>query len=117
MAYREDENLTEYVLSNPINRLDPAGLECSWDEPPSGCDYYDTIDQPGFASICRSAGDNLYSNCVRGCLLEDAKKSGLVGYWKMTYYLYVQHPLCFVSCQCCAQADATTADSYPGLGQ
>ena len=78
-----DTNLYGYVVGDPVNWVDPEGLEPKFPyTTPGGCEYYKkkceekkcNKDQDDYAckayKCCQTFGNDPTSSCIRGCLIE-----------------------------------------------
>jgi RHS repeat-associated protein len=68
-------NIYVYAINNSVNLTDPSGLG-----PPSECEFYADLrsECDNYAclayEVCKRAGDNNWSNCVRNCLIDKYKQ-------------------------------------------
>jgi len=84
-----------YVENRPTILTDPTGLG-----PPSECSYYKNLCDsceggryPCIAyKVCKTSGDNPWSNCVRNCLLDAYKQCNTAG------CITNDHVICWSKC-------------------
>ncbi|MBI5674452.1 MAG: hypothetical protein HZC48_01325 [Nitrospirae bacterium] len=110
---KHGNNLYLYVRSNPINLVDPLGLDPYEPLPSSGCEYYkeqcnknkkceggDKDEYPCKAyQCCKDFGDGPTNNCVRGCLIKwDKEKCSKLSEPARTNCRKNAHASCYSSC-------------------